>query len=40
MPSKHFRFVSSLIVAALVAGLILGTSQPARAQAGTPLAPP
>ena len=40
MPIKHLRFVSSLIAAALLAGLILGASQPARAQSGALLAPP
>ena len=40
MPVKHLRFISSLIVAALLAGLILGVSQPARAQTAGTLAPP
>jgi endoglucanase len=40
MPAKHFRFVSSLIVVALMAGLFLGVSQPVRAETKGPLAPP
>jgi endoglucanase len=40
MPIKNVRLVSSLMVIALLAGLILGISQPARAQTGGQLAPP
>ncbi len=40
MPVKHHRFVSSLIVAALLAGFFLGLGQPVRAQTAGPLTPP
>jgi endoglucanase len=39
MPIKRLRFISSLLIAALVMGLVLGISQVAKAQTGGLLAP-